>query len=201
MVSAKDIVAQANEKFATFDIRGVLPALRGCNEGSLQDVLDRERSGYYQWTPGLIEVLKPKQIVELGAAMGAWDIMACNSAYQDFLLYAITLEEQGLEFSFIKDEYPNLIKVVGDDLKLENWPKGLHLNQTDLWFLDSEHTFKQLNAEIELYAPFFKKGAVILFDDIRMAQLWPIWEHLSKYHDSIELTVPLHYSGYGLMVW
>lgn len=200
-MNARELVDQANKKFDSFDIRGIMPALRGCNEGALNDILNRERSGYYQWTPGLIDVLKPKQIVELGAAMGAWDIMACNSAYQDFTLYAITLAEHGLEYSFITDTYPNLVKIVGDDLLLSNWPSDLDLSETDLWFLDSEHTYEQLNAEVELYAQFFKKGTVLLFDDIRMAQLWPIWERLTKDHDAIELTNPLHYSGYGLIVW
>lgn len=200
-MTAQQIVDKANEKFATFEIKEVMPALRNCNGGAIGDVLNREGCGYYQWTPGLIEVLKPKQIVELGAAMGVWDILVCHAKWQDFTLYAVTLPEQGLEFSFLAEEYPQLVKVLGDDRDLTVWPKDLDLYQTDLWFLDSEHTYAQLKAEIDLYKPYWKPGTVLLFDDIRMPQLWPLWHELASEHDSVELTDPLHFSGYGLIVW
>ena len=128
--------------------------------------------------------------------MGVWDLMALNSKYQDFKLFSITLEEYGLEFSYIVDKYPNFIPIVGDDLDLSQWSKDLDLGKTDLWFIDSEHTAKQLRAELELYKPFFKKGTIILFDDIHMDELWPVWQELP--YEKLDATDPLHYSGFGI---
>ena len=197
-MTARELAEKSLPRLRRFDVRPYLPALRGCNDGALGDILNTNGCAYYQWTPGLIELVKPKQIVELGGAMGAWSLMALNGPYQDFDLWSITLPEGGLEFSFIQDAYPNFHPIVADDLDLANWPKELDLAKTDLWFLDSEHTYEQLKAEIELYTPFFKKGAVLLFDDIRMPQLTPLWDGLP--HDKCDMTDPLHYSGYGLCI-
>jgi hypothetical protein len=114
------------------------------------------------------------------------------------VLYSITLAEGGLEFSYVVDKYANFIPIVGDDLDLSVWPKDLDLKKTDLWFFDSLHTREQLTKELKLYTPFFKKGTILLFDDIRMDELWPIWEGLP--YDKYELTDPCHYTGYGIAV-
>jgi len=195
----KELADKTLDRLKTFNVNNVLPALRFANEGAIEDVLNTNGCAYYQWLPGLVDEIKPSQIVELGGAMGVASIMMLNANWHDFKLYSITLAEHGLEFSYIKENYPNLIKVVGDDLNLDNWPKDLDLSKTDIWFLDSEHTEKQLRAELKLYTPFFKKGAIIIFDDIRMPELFGVWEELS--YPKIELTDPLHYSGYGLAIY
>ena len=194
-MTLQEIVDQSKEKMKDFKIRSFLPALRALNEGAMSDVLNTNGCAYYQWTPGLLEVIKPKQIVELGGAMGVWDLMVLNSPYQDFHLYSITLEECGLEFSYIVDKYPNFTGLVGDDLNLQNW-EGVELKDTDLWFFDSLHSTEQLTKELELYKQFFKKGAILLFDDIRMDAIWQIWKDLP--YEKIEITNPCHYSGYGI---
>ena len=191
----KEIVDQSFEKLKTFNVKPCLPALRAANQGAIEDVLNTNGCANYQFFPGLIEIVKPKQIVELGGAMGVGTVMMLQSEYQDFNLYSITLAEGGLEFSYVVDKYPNLIMIVGDDLDMKNW-KGVDLEKTDLWYIDSLHTEKQLRAELELYGPFFKKGAIICFDDIRMPELWPVWKDLP--YEKIELTDPCHYTGWGI---
>lgn len=199
----KELADKTLERLKTFNIAPIMPALRGCSEGALDDVLNTNGCAYYQWVSGLLEEIKPKQIVELGGAMGVWDLMVLNSNYQDFKLHSITLAEQGQEFSFIKDTYTNFDPIVGNDLDLSNW-KGLDLSKTDLWFFDSEHTPEQQTKEFDLYSPFFKNEAVVLMDDIRSFGLWPVWQDLvnGKWGkvDAIEMTAPLHYSGYGMAI-
>lgn len=210
-MTLQELIDQSAEKLKTFNVRSFLPALRKCNQGALDDVLNTNGCAYYQWTPGLLEVLKPKQIVELGGAMGVWDLMVLNGAYQDFDLYSITLPEGGLEYSFIADTYSNFHPVLGDDLNLENWDllnkveiEGewgmgvdlFDLSQTDIWFFDALHTQEHLTKELELYKQFFKPGALILIDDIRMDELWPVWQSLP--YEKVEVTNPLHYSGFGI---
>ncbi|HEX9504135.1 MAG TPA: class I SAM-dependent methyltransferase [Patescibacteria group bacterium] len=194
-MNAKELFQKANKIWESYDIKPVLPALRALNEGAMQDVLNTNGNRYYQWSASLLEVLQPHTIVELGGAMGVWDLMLLNANYRDFELYSITLAEQGLEFAYVVDKYSNFHPVVGDDLDLTKWGE-LDLSKTDLWFFDSFHTGEQLQKELDLYTPFFKKGAVLLFDDIRHPELWPIWDKLA--YDKYEATNPLHYSGFGI---
>lgn len=195
-MKAKQLFEEANKLWEKYDINSILPALRTLNEGAMEDVLNINGCRYYQWSPCLIEVLKPKQIVELGGAMGVWDLMILNGKYQDFELHSVTLPEQGLEFAYIVDKYPNFFPIVGDDLTV--WNSNLDFSKTDLWFFDSEHTTEQFQAELNLYSQYFKKGSVLLFDDIRHPELWPIWEKLL--YDKYEATNPLHYSGFGIAI-
>lgn len=196
-MKAKQLFEEADKKWIGYDISSTLPALRGLNEGAMQDVLNINGNRYYQWSVSLVDLIKPKQIVELGGAMGVWDLMILNGPEQDFQLYSITLPENGLEFLYVLDKYSNFHPIVGNDLDMDNW-KDVDLNKTDLWFFDSEHTAIQLEAELAMYRQFFKKGAILLFDDIRHSELWPIWRELP--YDKYECTNPLHYSGFGVAV-
>ena len=196
-MTAKELADKTFERLKNFDVRPCMPALRAANQGAIEDLLNTNGCANYQWWPGLIDEVKPKQVVELGGAMGVGTIMMLQSKWQDYHLYSITLAEGGLEFSYIVDNYPNLTKIVGDDLDMKNW-EGVNLSKTDIWYFDSLHKREQLEKELELYTPFFHKGTVLVFDHIRMPELWPVWKDLQC--DKVELTDPLHYSGYGLGV-
>ena len=211
----QEVLNKAFEKFEKFDVNRLLPHLTLANEGAIGDVLNKTGNGYYQFLPCLIEVLQPKQIVELGGAMGvACLCMLHGTDYQNFELHSITLEEHGLEFSYIDKEYSNFHPVVGDDLNLDNWLQmdvdfvgqintGPNLVKTDLWFIDSLHEEAQLRAELELYKQFFKSGAIILFDDIflneGMRRVWDDMDNILKVKEKRDLTYPCHWSGFGLI--
>ncbi len=193
-------IEEALSKLGKFMIS---PAYRGIPEGVLDaDVLNTNGCAYYQWTPHFIDLIKPSQVVELGGAMGVWDLMVLNGKYQDFKLYSITLPEHGLEFSYIVDKYPNFYPSLGDDLSLLNWPKDLDLNETDLWFFDSLHEEQHLRKELDLYSPYFKKGSIILFDDIHSFGLDPVWDDIQSgkwgQMECVDKTNPLHYSGFSI---
>lgn len=171
------------------------------SQGSMNDILDKGKSYYYQWLPCLMRELQPKQVVELGGAMGASSLMMLYGLPKSSKLYSITLEEHGLEFSFMEPElYPNFTQIVGNDLDLMVWPENLDLGETDIWFFDTDHTYEQLMAEYELYKPFFKPGAVLLFDDIKlndgMKKAWKEMELGDKYEAD-----ELHWSGFGVAIY
>lgn len=203
------VLEKSFERLKTFDVNKILPALKYANEGAVIDVLNKRETGEdclnYQWWPCFIDELKPKQIVELGSAMGVGDICMLHADYQDFKLYGITLEEGGLEFSYVeKDKYPNFFPTVGDDLDLSVWPKDLDLSKTDLWYIDSLHTEDQLRKELDLYKQFFSPGVIIVFDDIfqnpGMATVWHDLENILPIKEKIDLTPRgLHFTGYGLI--
>lgn len=199
LIGAEELFNLVKPLWETYDVARAESFMSGLNEGSRNDVLQKDKSGYYQFLPVLIEYLKPKQVVELGGAMGAAVLMMLSTLPGESKLYSITLPENGLEFSFIKKTHPNFVPIVGDDLTLKSWPKGLDLAQTDLWFFDSLHTYEQLHAEIELYKQFFKKGAVILVDDIKLSEgMFRAWTEFPG--DKFDATPYLHYSGYGIIV-
>lgn len=200
----RDLVEKTIKQTNNFSMMGVMPALRKFNSGALEDVLNINGNLYYQWLPNLIDEIKPHQIVELGGAMGCADVMMLQSKWQDYKLYSITLAEEGLEFSMVADDYKNFIKVIGDDLDLANWPKDLDLSKTDLWFIDTgiadDHFAEQLQKELALYTPFFKKGAIVLFDDIHKNEgMEKVWNELCQKYDHWDGTDPLHYSGFGII--
>lgn len=194
-MSLQEIIDKTFEKLKTFKVEGLLPALRA-SEGNIEDVLNINGCANYQFSTCLVDLLKPKQVVELGGAMGIWSICVLHTLPKKSKLYSITLPENGLEFSYVIDKYPNFYPIVGDDLNIRNW-KGINLKETDIWYFDSIHTEEQLRAELYLYKPFFKKGAILLFDDIRINEgMWNVWESLR--YEKVELTDPCHWTGWGI---
>src|SRR3990167_298087 len=162
----------------------------------IDDVSNKSEWGYYQFLHSLIDTINPKQIIELGGAMGVACVMMCEAENKPDI-YSITLEEHGLEFSYINKEYPNLHKIIGDDLDLKNW-EGVDLEKTDIWFIDSLHTEIQLRKELLIYKEFFKSGAILLLDDIYMPELFTVWKDLL--YDKFDATAWLHFSGFGICI-
>ena len=196
-MKSKELADKVFERMKSFDPNEIMPKLKLANEGAIQDYLNDKTCANYQFMTCLVDIVKPSQIVELGGAMGVGTICLYHHLPENSHLYSITLPEGGLQFSYIQQPIPkNMYLVEGDDLKLSNWPKDCYLSRTDLWYFDSLHTFAHLKAELELYSKYFKKGVILMFDDIRMNELWPIWRDLP--YDKVELTKPLHYSGWGL---
>lgn len=207
--TAKEWYEAALKRMDTFEVAGLMPALRHANDGAIEDVLNTNGCANYQWGACLVDIMKPRQVVELGGAMGVWSICALHYLPQDSRLYSITLAESGLEFSYIRDVYKNFVPVIGDDLDLSNWPKDLDLKKTDLWYFDTgiadDHFATLLQKEMELYCPFIKQGALILFDDIHKNEgMSNVWKDIKNGKwgemDCYDATNPLHYTGYGLAV-
>lgn len=203
-VTAEDIFNIGMEEWKSFSVHSLMPALRAANNGAREDVLNTNGCRYYQWSSCLIKAINPSQVVELGGAMGVWSICVLHFLSPESKLYSVTLAEDGLEFAYVVDTYTNFVPVVGDDLNLKVWPKELDLKNTDLWFFDSLHTPEQLTKELDLYSPFFKKGTIILFDDIHSFGLQPIWDRIQKGEwgitDTWDASDPLHYTGFGLAI-
>lgn len=197
MVDLVELNKRVFEELDSFSVEGILPDLKDVAPGSLKDVLDTSGSYYYQWLACLMRVLKPKQIVELGGAMGTSALCMLSQLPEDAKLYSITLEEGGLEFSYIKSNYPQLVKVIGNDLDLDVWPDDLDWYKTDLLFIDAEHTYNHVKKELDLYIPRLKPGTLVLMDDIKMEELYPLW--VSIVYPKLDLGT-LHHSGFGMFV-
>jgi predicted O-methyltransferase YrrM len=176
-------------------------------EGQIREVKnENDRTNlYYQWLACLIKLLKPKQVVELGAAAGISTIMMATELPKDALLFSVDNDPE-IAWKWMDKEYPQVVKVLGDTREMNTWTqdlyppvRGANLEETDVWFFDSLHTQDQLEAELKLYTPFFKKGAVLVFDDIHMNPgMEKVWEELP--YDKQDISTPNHWSGFGVAV-
>lgn len=170
---------------------------------------------YYQWLHSLVKLTKPKQIVELGAAAGISTIMMA-AADKEANIYSVDIDPQA--WRWMQKDYPNVTKILGDTRDMNIWDKfgewtddgdapgynedsfiPLDLKDTDLWFFDSEHLFEVLNKEVELYKPYWKKGAIVVFDDIHMNEgMERVWNSLD--YDKCDNSHPCHYPGFGFLI-
>lgn len=212
-VSANELDIKVQEALTHFDIGSLMHHFDLVGEGQKLELLNKNERGqnlYYQWLACLMKVVEPKQVVELGPAAGISTIAMATQLDKDVKLYSVDIDES-LAWKWMKYDYPQVVKILGDDLDLKVWnlpveikensarARGyVDLKKTDVWFIDTLHTKEQLTKEIELYSPFFKKGAVVVLDDIRMEGLWDVWQSLS--YDKCETTFPNHYSGFGHFV-
>lgn len=151
---------------------------------------------YYQWLHCLVKRLRPKQIVELGAAAGISTILMATAAQPDTKIYSVDVDPQAWRWMA---DYQQVVKILGDTRNLSIYPPDLDLSNTDLWFFDSEHTKEMLSAEVNLYKPFWKKGSVVVFDDIHLNPgMEEVWNSLD--FDKCDNTNPCHYSGFGFFI-
>lgn len=168
-----------------------------CSYGSRYDIDNVADSYYYRYLAAAMRALKPKMVVELGSAGGASTLMMLATAPKNCQVFACSLPEPEIEFRFIDEsKYPNLTLIRGNDLDLSVW-NGLDLHDTDFWFVDTAHLESQLRQELTIYDRFFKKGTIILLDDIRLNEgMQNVWNDIK----CPKLSLPdLHWSGFGLI--
>lgn len=167
-------------------------------QGELRDT-SGQPNRYYKWLACLIQELKPKQVTELGAAAGISTLAMSLYMPPEGKIISVDYDPT-IAWQWMKPGYPNVIKILGDDLDLSIYPKDIKLDQTDIWFIDSLHTEEQLRKEFELYTQFFKKGAVVVLDDIHINEgMQKVWEELP--YDKYDTTNPNHYSGFGHFIY
>jgi len=133
---------------------------------------------YYQYLACAVRVLQAKQAVELGADRGASALMMA-SEMPDGMVYSVD-DGSGFDkkdlWSYIPKDVKNIVKLLGDSVDMKLW-QGVDLKKTDLWLYDSEHTAKRVKKEIKAYSPYWKKGAVVIFDDLRYYK--EVWDSLT----------------------
>lgn len=199
-MTANELDMAVMELVRDYDVTPVLAHMELVGSGQIAEIKnesDRGTNLYYQWLACLMKLVKPKQVVELGSAAGISTIMMATELPLDSKLYAVDIDPE-IAWKWMSRDYPQVIKILGDDLDLSIYPKDCDLSKTDIWFLDSLHTEEQLRAEVELYKQFWKKGTILVFDDIRIPGLDTVWDELP--YDKHEITNPCHFSGFGVAI-
>jgi hypothetical protein len=194
--SASEINQEVFKLLESYNVDNIADQLAGVSPAHLQNEV-KNGNGlnlYYVWLACLTRLLKPKKVVELGAASGISTIMIASELPDIAKFYSVD-NDPTIAWKWMCTDYPQLTKILGDDLDMDIW-KSINLSKTDLWFIDTLHVASQLTKELELYSPFWKKGTIVVFDDIKMPELRPIWEALP--YDKVE-DDRLHYSGFGMI--
>ena len=181
-----------------FDMYRALPYLKHVQMGSFKDITEGHAK-YYKYLPTLIDITKPKQVIELGSAAGASALMMLSHLQNDSMLHACSIPEPEGEFRFIKEDYNNLKLIRGDCLDLSVW-KGVDLNKTDIWFFDTDHNYEQASSEYKIYKKYFKKGSLVFWDDVNLNEgMRKAWSEV----DMPKLTLPNWHSykdtGFGVI--
>jgi len=195
--SILDIKSEIDKLVTNFDIKPLLEDMSLVGSGQIQEVKNESGKGnlYYQWLACAMQYLKPRQVVELGAASGISTICMAKYLPEDSKLYSVDIDPT-IAWKWMSKDYPQVIKILGDDLDMNIW-KGVDLSKTDFWFIDSLHTKEQLSKEMELYPIYWKKGTIVAFDDVDLPGMKEVWTYLpflDRKNDP-----KLHYTGFGIL--
>lgn len=205
-MTANELDMRVMDLVRDYDVARALTHMSKVGEGQIREVKnENDRTNlYYQWLACLIRLVKPKQVVELGAAAGISTTMMALELDKDAKLYSVDFDPR-IAWIWMDDEFPQVIKLLGDTRDLSIFVHDMErqnrsdLGKTDVWFFDSLHTQDQLEAELKLYTPFFKKGAILVFDDIHMNPgMEKVWNDLP--YDKQDISNPCHWSGFGVAI-
>lgn len=197
-MDANELDKKVHEYLEHYDPYGALRYIPQIAEGQRLEVLNQLEypSLYYQWLACLVRLVKPKQVVELGAAAGISTTLMAIEMPQG-KLYSVDIDPK-IAWSWMTTEFTNVVKILGDDTDLSIWPKEVDLNETDIWFIDTLHYGSQLKKEIETYKKFWKKGTIVVLDDINMNDMREVWDALP--YDKLETSAPCHTTGFGFFI-
>lgn len=137
--------------------------------------IESSDSVYYKWLACAMRILKPKSVIEMGAAGGLSALMMLSELPETSILYSVDINPRS--WWLIPSQYKNLVKVVGNDELIDTF-KGIRLDKIDFWFIDSVHEASHLNSQFNLYMKYMKKGAFLAFDDIKDRDMLLAWQCL-----------------------
>lgn len=146
--------------------------------------------GYYRYLPALVDVIKANQAVEFGTHEGRASVLLAENIGE--MVYTVDISP-GAGAGIL--DYTKITPLIGNshDKRLFD---GVDLDKTDIWFFDSLHTPSHLQGELDIYSPHFKKGAILLFDDIHSFGLDSAWDDLP--YEKLDITDVGHHSGFGI---
>lgn len=161
----------------------------------------------------LIDLLRPKTIVELGTFYGVSYCAFCQAVRElDFYAnaYAIDTWRGDKHGGFFGDEvledlrthhdplygsFSRLVQSTFDDA-VSHFPDG----SLDLLHIDGLHTYESVKHDFETWLPKMSKSGVVLFHDINVREadfgVWKLWEELSAKHPSFAMA---HGHGLGVL--
>ena len=149
---------------------------------------------FYKFLACCVKVKKAKYVLELGADRGVGSIFLQSELVGSGKVYSVDIDPTS--WKYVPANLKTVKKVIGDSIDQETIKK-IPLSQIDLCLIDSNHDADHVKKEIELYTPHFKKGTILVFDDIN--SYWPTWDNSAL--DKIEDPNNIHYNvGLGVAI-
>jgi predicted O-methyltransferase YrrM len=154
----------------------------------------------------LVSALKPKRILEIGAAYGGTS--ESLSKFAD-LLISIDTNKPKFDLSYLKG-LCDYRYVVGDS-HLDSGPKKvssiLGEQQLDLLFIDGDHTFAGAKLDYMMYKGFVRDGGIIAIHDIVVSDkhkatgcnVHLLWDELKEKHKYEEIIHNGQWAGIGVL--
>lgn len=200
-IKLKQLIKKVNNRLKKLDENEIKPFIKMFGPDELLFFNSLYSDGptlYLKWLYCLTRELKPKKIVELGAFAGASTAMFLAGMEPESVLFSVDVDPKSWG---VVSEDKRLIKVIGNDVsKKAIFPEGTELGDTSLWFIDSEHTGRHLKKEIKKYGPLWKKGTIVVVDDVQSIEFpdyTEAWRELP--YEKVNLK-DLHYTGFGIFI-
>ena len=181
--------------------------------------LPRRLTGYSAWHQHipfamfLIDLLKPRVVVELGAHYGDSYCAFCQAVHELDLAarcYAVDTWEGDLHAGFYGPEvltslrehhdplygsFSSLVKTTFDDAL-----RHFSDDTIDLLHIDGYHTYEAVKHDFESWLPKMSARGVVLFHDIDVRErdfgVWKLWEEITEKHLYFEF---VHGHGLGVL--
>jgi predicted O-methyltransferase YrrM len=192
-----------------------LAAIQAARQVTLHDISARIKSGprypdiwpgeHYRLLAGLMIVLKPKLVLEIGTATGlsALTMKAFLEPEAKLMTFDIRPWNHFADTCLREEDFADgrLTQHMADLSK--RWNVELfkrQIQQSDFIFIDAakDGTFEQ--SLIDLFRTIaFEHPPIIFFDDTRLWNMLQVWRHIDA--PKLDLTSFGHWSGTGIVEW
>jgi hypothetical protein len=169
----------------------------------LKNSFDLEQYNYlenelcYRFLSESVKKYKPKLILELGTRHGLSAIAFLNNIRKNGKIISVDwLKQKNFVDKTILKKFPNLLFINGNCLNLSIF-KEIPIN-IDLLYLDTEHTFDQVNKEFEIYKYLLSDKALVIVDDLNLNDKYKFFTNFKGIKGNFKR---LHVNGFGLFIY
>jgi predicted O-methyltransferase YrrM len=159
---------------------------------------------HYHLLASIVDILKPKTVIELGTHLGYSSLCMKKYLPEDGSIYTFdVIPWNGFENTILRpDDFDHrLIQHLDDTTAVHHFNKHKEIfENADLVFMDALKDGIQEYKFLENFKTIrFKNKCLFVFDDIRLWNMLAIWFDMDK--PKFDLTSYGHWSGTGLVEW
>jgi predicted O-methyltransferase YrrM len=192
-----------------------LESVRAAQQCDLSDITARLRSKtkyteiwpgeHYKLLAGLVTVLKPSVVIEIGTATGSSSLALKKflPANGRVVTFDIIPWRQYPEYCLQESDFNDgtLEQRLDDLSEIEGLQKNMELLESaELIFIDAAKDGFQEQRFLDAFEKVnFEKSPILVFDDIRVWNMLKIWSGIRR--PKLDLTSFGHWSGTGFVQW
>ena len=211
LFSADDEISKPNDRLFDF----AMESAKAAHHTNLDDIvarslpqnyLDINPGEHYKLLAGMVQVMKPTLVIEVGTATGLSSLSMLKFLPANGKLVTFDIIEwdkyPGGNFLKKEDFDDGRLKQFTDDLSEKNgFSKHVELlKKADLIFVDAAKDGSQEQRFIDNFKSIkFDHPPIVVFDDIRLWNMLKIWRELNL--PKMDITSFGHWSGTGIVDW